>query len=77
MGFKKGTFELYARKRQAGPRREKHPLGKTHCFNVLEPALTAETLQVRELWLEEEILLKCSPRSAFFTLLLLACLREA
>ena len=76
MGFKQGTFELCARKWQAGPRREKCSLGKTHCSNVLKPAFTAETLQVRELRLEEEVLLKCSSRSAFFTLLLLACLRE-
>lgn len=65
MCFKKGTLELYARKWQAGPRREKHPLGKPHCWNVLKPNFPTETLEVR-LWLEEEILLKCSLHSAFF-----------
>lgn len=44
MGFKKGTFELYARKWQGGPRREKYPLGRTHCFNVSKRTFTAETL---------------------------------
>lgn len=66
MCFKKGTLELYARKWQAGPRREKHPLGKPHCWNVLKPNFPAETFKVR-LWLEEEILLKCSSYSALFT----------
>lgn len=67
MRFKKGFLELYARKWQAGPRRAKHPLGKPGCWNVLKPNFPAETLEVR-LWLEEEeILLKRSSHSAFFS----------